>query len=138
MFSVTLVRPLTSKHFFPDLEGEENEVHFHHYRVEVTLQGAHLDDCGFLVNVDTIVLLLEKELRRFEGKLLNRMREFRSIPPSMENLAKVIWSKMAQDIDQSCVELIKVTVWEEDGVRASFESMTDERLKRSATSSAPS
>src|SRR5665647_1035867 len=79
MFSVTLSRPLASKHYFPDLEGAEKTVHFHQYMVEVTLMGDHLDKCGFLVNVDIIAALLEKELRRFEGKLLNRMREFHQI-----------------------------------------------------------
>jgi 6-pyruvoyltetrahydropterin/6-carboxytetrahydropterin synthase len=121
MFSVTLSRPLTSKHFFPDLEGAEKVVHFHQYRVEVTLMGAHLDNCGFLVNVDIIATLLERELKRFEGKLLNRMREFRKTPPSMENLAKVIWSKMAEGVDRSCVERIKVTIWETEDTCASFE-----------------
>ena len=84
----------------------------------------HLDKCGFLVNVDVIAALLEKELRRFEGKLLNRMGEFHQTPPSMENLAKVVWSKMADGVDRSCVERIKVTIWEADDACASYESPT--------------
>ncbi len=121
MFSVTLSRLLASKHFFPDLEGSERVVHAHRYRVEVTLMGDHLDNCGFLVNVDIVAAFLEGTLQRFEGKLLNRMKEFRQTPPSMENLAKVIWSKLAKDLDRSCAERIKVTIWEADDVCASFE-----------------
>jgi 6-pyruvoyltetrahydropterin/6-carboxytetrahydropterin synthase len=121
MFSVTLSQPLTSKHFFPDLKGSEREVHAHQYRVEITVMGEHLDECGFLVNVDLIATSLEKVLRRFEGKILNRMKDFHQRPPSMENLAKVIWSRMAEEIDQSCIERIRVVIWETDDISASFD-----------------
>ncbi|MDD1743360.1 MAG: 6-carboxytetrahydropterin synthase [Methanomassiliicoccales archaeon] len=121
MFSVTLSRPMASKHFFPDLEGAEGVAHSHQYKIEVTVMGEHLDHCGFLVNVDLIAALLEKTQRRFEGKLLNRMIEFRDTPPSMENLAMVIWSKITEGMDHTCVERVKVTIWEANDVCASFE-----------------
>jgi len=71
--------------------------------------------------VDLVAVSLEKALNRFEGKILNGMPEFRGITPSMENIAKAIWSKLAADLDRSCVERIKVTVWEAEDICASFE-----------------
>lgn len=121
MFSVTLRRPLASRHFFPQLAGPEQAEHFHRYKVEATLMGEHLDDCGFLVNVDHVAASLEKVLGRFEGKLLNDLPEFQGSTPSMENLAKAIWSMMSDDIDRSCVDRIRVTIWEADDICAAFE-----------------
>jgi 6-pyruvoyltetrahydropterin/6-carboxytetrahydropterin synthase len=96
-------------------------VHVHRYKVEVTVMGNHLDKCGFLVNVDRVAASMQKALNRFEGKILNGMPEFRGITPSMENIAKAIWSKLAADLDLTCVERIKVTVWEAEDICASFE-----------------
>ena len=83
--------------------------------------GDHLDKCGFLINVDLVAFSLEKALERFEGAILNEMPEFRDAAPSMENIAQVIWMKLAADIDRSCVERIKITIWEADNVSASYE-----------------
>ena len=121
MFSVTLRRPLQSRHFIPHLEGPEKVEHVHRYNVETTVMGDRLDECGFLVDVDLIAASLEGVLKRFEGELLNAMPEFQGKTPSMENLAKVIHSDLAADIDRSCVERIRVTIWEEEDVCASFE-----------------
>ena len=121
MFSVTLRRPLASRHFFPQLVGPEQVEHVHRYTVEATVMGEHLDDCGFLVNVDLVAASLEKALDRFEGKLLNDLPEFRGSMPSMENIAKAIWSRMSDETDRTCVERISVTVWETDDICASFE-----------------
>ena len=121
MFSVSLRRPLSSKHFIPDLEGPEKEVHVHRCKVEVTVMGNRLDKYGFLVNVDLVAASLEEALKRFEGEILNEMPEFRGITPTMENIAKAIWSKLAADLDRSCVERIRVTIWEAEDICASFE-----------------
>ena len=103
------------------MEDPENVVHVHLYKVEVTVMGDRLDECGFLVNVDRVAVSMEKALKQFEGKILNGMPEFRGITPSMENIAKVIWSRLAADLERPCVERIKVTVWEAEDICASFE-----------------
>jgi len=121
MFSVTVRRKLAAKHFFPFLEGPEKEIHNHNYNVEATIMGDHLDKCGFLVNLDTVAFALEKAIERFEGLVLNEMPEFQGATPSMENFARAIWTKLDADIDQPCIERIKVTIWEADDICASFE-----------------
>lgn len=121
MFSVTVRRTLAAKHFFPFLEGPEKEVHVHRYKVEATITGDPLDKCGFLVNIDLVASSLEKAIGRFEGAVLNEMPEFQGTTPSMENLARAIWAKLDADIERSCIERIKVTVWEAEDIGASFE-----------------
>ncbi len=83
--------------------------------------GNRLDKYGFLVNVDLVAASLEEALKRFEGEILNEMPEFRGITPTMENIAKAIWSKLAADLDRSCVERIRVTIWEAEDIFASFD-----------------
>jgi 6-pyruvoyltetrahydropterin/6-carboxytetrahydropterin synthase len=121
MFSVTLRRKLAAQHFIPFLEGPEKEVHVHRYKVEATVMGDHLDKGGFLVNVDLVARSLEKALERFEGRVLNDMPEFKGAAPTMENIARAVWTKLEADIDRSCIERTKVTIWEADDICASFE-----------------
>jgi 6-pyruvoyltetrahydropterin/6-carboxytetrahydropterin synthase len=121
MFSVTLRRTLAARHFIPFLEGPEKEIHVHRYRVEATVMGDHLDKCGFLVNVDLVASSLEGVLERFEGTVLNDIPEFRGATPTMENIARAVWTKLDADIDRSCIQRIKVTIWEAEDICASFE-----------------
>lgn len=121
MFSVTLRRPMASRHFFPQLAGPEQSDHVHHYKVEATVMGERLDDCGFLVNADLVAASLEKVIGRFEGKLLNDLPEFQGSMPSMENIAKAIWTMLCADTARPCIERIRVTIWETEDICASFE-----------------
>ena len=83
--------------------------------------GDHMDEFGFLINVDAVAASLEKVLKRFEGEVLNSMPEFQVTRPSMENISKAIWSKLATDLDRTCVERIRVTIWEVEDICASYE-----------------
>ena len=60
MYTVAVKRDFTAQHFLIGGDwGAENQWHSHHYRVEVQLHGAALDQHGYLVDIVEIEEKLE-------------------------------------------------------------------------------
>lgn len=106
----------------PELSDEENQRifgkcsnpngHGHNYVVEVTVSGQPDDTTGNVVELHLFRRTVrERVIDRFDHKHLNLdCVEFRSLNPSVENIARVIWDRL-HDAFQSC-RLAGVRVWE--------------------------
>ncbi len=90
--------------------------HGHNYELEVTLRG-QCDASGVLIPISELERIVASSiLTRFDHKNLNvELPEFAEVIPSVENIARVIYSILQTEISQTVrpgVELAAVTVWE--------------------------
>ncbi len=121
MYTLTLQRDLIGLHFLFGADfGEENELHAHHYRVEITLEGAELNRFGYLVDLDELDRELCALLGRFRNKTLNELPEFEGLNPSIERFARVLGLGLQARIDTGCLSSLTATVWEDDFARAGY------------------
>ena len=118
MYRTGLRRDLSAQHFF-DVPGPEGEAHSHPFVVELIVTGDGLDASGYLVDLDAMAAALESTLGRLEGRLLNDLPEFSGTPPSVENMARIIWEMTARRLP---AKRASVTVWEGDDAWASYEA----------------
>ena len=99
----------------PELSAEENRRifgkcnnlngHGHNYQLEVTVAG----EGGNLAELERVVK--ENVIDRFDHKHLNTdCEEFASLNPSVENISKAIWGKLAGRFGRA--KLLRVRVWE--------------------------
>lgn len=86
--------------------------HGHNYRVEVTVGRETLDDAGRVAPIPEFEALVQQEvIDRLDHKHLNAdVPEFRDVNPSVENIARTIWSFLEGKL--SPAELVRVRVWE--------------------------
>ncbi len=86
--------------------------HGHNYEVEVTLKG-RVDETGLLASLPELERIVARTvIERFDHKHLNlEVPEFRTLVPSVENIAKVIYTLLKPAIGGPA-ELAAVTVWE--------------------------
>lgn len=121
IYSVSVREKFISQHFLLQETGKERAPHSHHYFVEVCVYGERLDAQGFLYDIVDLkhrLLLLLEPLR---DRLLNELEELRGINPTLENVAHLLWIGLAPDLKDTNVSSMKVTVWEEEHIYASFE-----------------
>jgi 6-pyruvoyltetrahydropterin/6-carboxytetrahydropterin synthase len=87
--------------------------HGHNYELEVTLRGRP-DESGQLLPVGTLdQIVLSTVINRFDHKFLNlETPEFAELNPTVENIAKTIFSLLKPPLSQAKAELAAVTVWE--------------------------
>lgn len=88
--------------------------HGHNYELEVTVAGEPDAVTGVLIGVEELERIVDREvIEAFDHKHLNlEVSEFSTLNPSVENIARVIYDRLALVMKQTPCTLAKVTVWE--------------------------
>jgi 6-pyruvoyltetrahydropterin/6-carboxytetrahydropterin synthase len=100
--------------------GAENEKHSHHYVVELQLEGATLDEHGYLVDIVEIEGHLDEIADYYRDKTLNDLPEIAGLNPSIEHFSRIICQTLAERIQVNNLTALTVVVWENDIAWASY------------------
>ncbi|MGR9107414.1 MAG: 6-pyruvoyl trahydropterin synthase family protein [Gammaproteobacteria bacterium] len=120
MYELAITRDFIAQHFLVGGDwGKENQRHSHHYRVEVRIEAAELDQHGYLLDIVDLETALAKILASFGDKTLNELEEFRNLNPSLERFARVIFNALLDELDFEA-EQLSVKLWENDTDWASY------------------
>ena len=122
MYQVSVQKDFIAKHRLVGGDwGKENDVHPHHYILELVLRGKELDRHGYLVDIDDIDKNLVRIVNHFQDKLINELPEFSGLNPSIEHFARIICKDLAQTIQAKNINHYFVRLWENSNAWASFE-----------------
>ena len=81
-YAVAVRREFAALHYLIGGDwGAENELHEHHYLVEIRLEGTQLDRHGYLIDIDVVTAALEGQVDRYRGQTLNSLPEFAGLNP---------------------------------------------------------
>jgi 6-pyruvoyltetrahydropterin/6-carboxytetrahydropterin synthase len=100
--------------------GSAERLHGHTYKVEAELFGDELDERGVLVDLAELKRSLYECLKFLHFQHLNQLPEFKDIPPTAENIARLVWRKLKENNAFSKFRL-RVKVWENDFLWATYE-----------------
>ena len=121
MYTVAVRREFIAQHYLIGGDwGAENTLHSHPYRVELQLQGAELDQHGFLVDIVDIENALEALIARYRDRALNDLPEFAGLNPSLEHFSRILCQALAAHIQAAHIFAITVLLWENDAAWASY------------------
>ena len=115
MYTLAVKRTLTAQHYLVGGDwGLENELHSHHYQIEVQLQGKELDQHGYLVDIVDVEARLEELLDYYRDKTLNDLVEFKGLNPSIEHFARILCGQLRQQLRAPNLTALQVTIWENE------------------------
>ncbi len=121
MYTVAIKRDFVAQHFLIGGDwGPENDWHSHHYQVEIQLEGATLDQHGYLVDIVDIESNLDALVSRYKDKTLNDMPEFEGLNPSIEHFSRIFCKAMAERITAPNLSAMTIKIWENDIAWASY------------------
>lgn len=136
MFTASLTRavefPAGHRYVRDDWDAERNaEVfgpcargpgHGHNYRVEVTVRGAVDPGTGMVLDLAHLDRILDERVRQpLDHAFLNDLPEFAGGRiPTTENLACVIWERVAPALPASC-SLVRVRVLEDRNLWSDYD-----------------
>ncbi|NCF67550.1 MAG: 6-carboxytetrahydropterin synthase [Chloroflexi bacterium] len=121
MYTVAVKREFVAQHFLIGGDwGAENEKHSHHYVVELQLEGATLDEHGYLVDIVEIEGHLDEIADYYRDKTLNDLPEIAGLNPSIEHFSRIICQTLAERIQVNNLTALTVVVWENDIAWASY------------------
>lgn len=86
--------------------------HGHNYELIVSVKGDIHPETGFVMDMKILKYIIEKEIEeKLDHKNLNEdVEEFKTLNPTAENIAVVIWNKLRVEIDKK-LEL-SITLYE--------------------------
>ncbi len=121
VYTVAVERDFIGRHWlFGGDWGTENEIHSHHYKVEVRLEGPELDRHGYLVDIVNIEAALDELIARYRDRTLNETPEFKDLNPSIERLSKVFCEALYERVDAPNISAVTVKIWENQIAWASY------------------
>jgi 6-pyruvoyltetrahydropterin/6-carboxytetrahydropterin synthase len=130
MYTVAVRREFIAQHFLIGGDwGAENDLHSHHYIIQLELQGATLDQHQYLADIVDIESNLEELVDYYKDRTLNELPEFQNesgpVNPSIERLAYMICQELAGRIEAPYLSAVTVKIWENDIAWASYRLTLD-------------
>lgn len=123
MYQVAVAKDFIAQHYLIGGEwGAENELHSHHYQIELILDGKELDQHGYLVDIVDIEDALNALIERYRDQTLNDLPEFAGVNPSIERFSRTLCQSFAAHIQASNLTAITVRLWENAVAWASYRS----------------
>ncbi len=112
---------MVAHHYLLNEEGLESRKHSHPYRVEVTFSGKSLDKNGYLIDLIKVNKILQETVEHFSDKILNEMKEFANLNPSLEHFAKKFYETLLSNLHFSNIQHLQVKIWETGDAWASYQ-----------------
>jgi 6-pyruvoyltetrahydropterin/6-carboxytetrahydropterin synthase len=121
MYELMVRRDFIAQHFLtvPNC-GPENELHSHHFDLEVRLEGDTLNQHGYLVDITNVELIMNDLVDRYRDATLNECEAFEGLNPSIEHFARIVAEQVRDGLDTERLERLSVRIWEDEQAWAAF------------------
>ena len=131
MYTLAVQRDFIAAHYLIGGDwGPENQLHSHHYRVEVILEALQLDRHGYIVDIVDLESNLEDLADYFKDQTLNELSEFKGLNPSIEHFCRIFLEAVAGRIKANNLNALTVKIWENEIAWTSYrETFQAVRLK---------
>ena len=115
MYTLAVSRNFIASHYLIGGDwGPENDLHSHHYKVEIQLEGDTLNEHGYLVDIVDVEAHLDGLVAHYRDKTLNDFPEFNGLNPSIEHFARIFCQVFMQRITTRTLCAVQVKIWEND------------------------
>ena len=121
MYTLAVRRNFVAQHFLIGGDwGAENFWHSHHYQLELQLEGAELNQHGYLVDIVQVEAALNDLVAYYRDKTLNDLPEFANLNPSIEHFTRIASHQLASKVYASNLSALTVKIWENEIAWASY------------------
>lgn len=115
MYMLAVKRDFIARHYLIGGDwGPENQLHSHHYVIELRLEGAELDQHGYLVDIVDVERHLDALIGSYRDRSLNDLPVFKELNPSIEHFSRILCTALADRIHAPNIQSFTVVVWENE------------------------
>ncbi len=120
MYELETSRVISCAHRLAGYNGECCNLHGHNYRITVVLRAEKLDRIGIAFDFRKLKQVTDDAMAGYDHACLNDLPDFKDLNPTSENIARVLYQKMAPGINDGNVRLYIVKVAESDSSSACY------------------
>lgn len=113
MYTISIQRDFIAQHYLVGGDwGAENELHSHHYKIEVMLEGEDLDQHGYLLDLHDVESELDALIARYRDKTLNDLPPLEGMNPSIERFCRLLCEELNEALYAPNITAISIKLWE--------------------------
>jgi 6-pyruvoyltetrahydropterin/6-carboxytetrahydropterin synthase len=120
MFELKIVTQFAAAHHLRNFKGKCEQLHGHNWKVEVFVRAHELDSAGLVKDFGEIKSLTQQVLSGLDHQYLNELTPFREENPSSEHLARYLFSRLGDLLNDERVHIHRIAVWESDTSCATY------------------
>lgn len=120
MFELEIRRSIASAHRLCGYDGACCNLHGHNYLITAVLRAKELDAIGIGVDFKKLKSELDAVLAGYDHAFLNDHPDFAKLNPTSENIAMVLYRKLADRINDGNVKIQAIKVAESDSSCATY------------------
>ena len=121
MYELSIQRDFIAQHFLIGGDwGAENQLHSHHYKLEVRISAPELNEHGYLLDIVDFSEHLEGVVDQYQDRTLNDLPEFEGLNPSIEHFARIVCLELGKKINVTALTALSVKIWENESAWAEY------------------
>ena len=120
MFELSVQTHFSAAHRLVGYDGACANLHGHNWEVEIFVRGPRLNSLGMLVDFRDIKAAIREVMKEVDHCDLNQIPAFLRDNPTSENLARYLYAKLGEHLNNDAHQVCKVTVCETPGTTASY------------------
>jgi 6-pyruvoyltetrahydropterin/6-carboxytetrahydropterin synthase len=114
MYEIEIRRTFSAAHQLKGYNGDCKNLHGHNYSVVVTMQSPELDEIGIAMDFKILKSEVDALLKGFDHKNLSELPEFAEVNPTSEVLARTIYRKLSEKLNNGALKVYKVRIGESE------------------------
>jgi len=120
MYELKITTDFSAAHNLRGYQGKCENLHGHNWKVEVWVTAEKLDELGMLMDFKELKAATNDLLDTLDHKYLNEVPPFDEINTTAENIARYIFEKLSEKLNDGNARVAKVRAWESDNAAASY------------------
>lgn len=120
MYHLMIQTHFAAAHNLINYQGDCENLHGHNWKVEVEVACRELDKAGLGIDFKVLKKSTHEILDLLDHKYLNEVPPFDTLSPSSENIARFLFEKLAERLEDGNVTMASVKVWESENACASY------------------
>ena len=120
MFELKIVTHFAAAHQLAMVAKKCENLHGHNWKVEVCVGGDRLNDTGVLIDFGILKSHLNQIMQQLDHRFLKEIDLFDNGVPSSENIAVFIARAMQTKLNDTGIQVTRVTTWESEDACATY------------------
>jgi 6-pyruvoyltetrahydropterin/6-carboxytetrahydropterin synthase len=120
MFELKIITQFAAAHRLRNFKGKCEQLHGHNWRVEVFIRADQLDSAGLVKDFGEIKMLTQEVLSGLDHQYLNELSPFQEENPSSEHIARLLFNRLSDLLNDERIRISRISVWESDSSCATY------------------
>ncbi len=120
VYELKVLSDFAAAHNLRNFRGKCEHLHGHNWKIEVVLRGTELNESGVVVDFGEVKETVRQLLSEIDHKYLNDLPYFATHNPSSENIARYLFERLGERLDDENRWIYSVTAWESADACATF------------------